>query len=387
MHALVLDGHLKHSLATTRALGRLGTRVTTASENSLGLTRWSRYSSTHLVCPSAKTDQAAFIAWLLAWGSQQIEPATLYAFSDASFLPIARNREQLSQYFILKLPSENNVEVAFDKARTYALARELEIPTIPEPGVDEVTDWPVVVKPQHSVAWHQGRGVSGTAEFVFTEAELKGLVNTIRTETNETPVIQTFIRGNEHAVLLVANEGEVLQTFVHKRIRSLSPRGGASVVKETSRDEELNARMIEVATQLMQALTWTGPAMVEFKVNERNGEALLMEINGRWFGSLPLAELAGARLVERNERLMREQGQPTVVVPRYIRTQHWLGDCMHLLRVWFAKDPVRSLLYPSRLRAGIQFDYSTLFDRGDIWSWQDPLPFFGEFVSTIQRKL
>ena len=387
MKALVLDGHLKHSLATVRALGQLGVRVTTASENSLGLTRFSRYSQAHLVSPSPKTDQAAFIAWLLEWGQAQTEPVTIYAFADASFLPIARHREQLAQYFILQLPTSENIEIAFDKASTYALARELGIPTIPEPTVEDVTEWPVVVKPQHSVAWHRGTGVFGTAEFAFTSAELKQLMTDITAATGEVPVLQTFIQGAEHGVLLVAEEGQVLQTFVHKRIRSLSPRGGASVVKETSRDTVLNQVMISRASALMEKLRWTGPAMVEFKVDERNGEVLLMEINGRWVGSLPLAEQAGARLVERNEWLLRDKAQPPVVEPRLIRTQHWLGDFIHLCRVFFAKDSLRSLLYPSRLQAGLAFDCSTLFDRGDIWSWRDPLPFIGEFISTFQRKL
>ena len=387
MKALVLDGHLKHSLATVRALGHLGVHVTTASENSLGLTRFSRYSCKHVVYPSPKTDQTAFVAWLLEWGQAQTEPVTIYAFADASFLPIARNRAQLAPYFILRLPASEHVETAFDKASTYTLARELGIPTIPEPTVEEVAEWPVVVKPQHSVAWHQGTGVFGTAEFAFTSAELEQLVTDITAATGEAPVIQTFIQGSEHGVLLVAEQGQVLQTFVHKRIRSLSPRGGASVVKETSRDTALNQLMIDRASALMEKLAWTGPAMIEFKVNDTNGEVLLMEINGRWVGSLPLAEQAGVRLVERNEWLQRESVQPPVVEPRLIRTQHWLGDFIHLCRVWFARDPLRPLLYPSRLRAGLAFDYSTLFDRGDIWSWRDPLPFVGEWFSTIQRKL
>ena len=44
----------------------------------------------------------------------------------------------------------------------------------------------------------------------------------------------------------------------------------------------------------MRALRYTGVAMVEFKVNAKTGEFVLIEINGRFWGSLPLAVAAGA---------------------------------------------------------------------------------------------
>jgi len=44
----------------------------------------------------------------------------------------------------------------------------------------------------------------------------------------------------------------------------------------------------------MKALNYTGVAMVEFKVNYKTGDWVLIEINGRFWGSLPLAVAAGA---------------------------------------------------------------------------------------------
>ncbi len=43
------------------------------------------------------------------------------------------------------------------------------------------------------------------------------------------------------------------------------------------------------------ALDWTGVAMVEFKLDARDGVAKLMEINGRFWGSLQLADRRGRR--------------------------------------------------------------------------------------------
>lgn len=43
----------------------------------------------------------------------------------------------------------------------------------------------------------------------------------------------------------------------------------------------------------MKELNWSGVAMVEFKVNKENNKVVLMEINGRFWGSLPLAVNSG----------------------------------------------------------------------------------------------
>src|SRR5436309_4883105 len=44
----------------------------------------------------------------------------------------------------------------------------------------------------------------------------------------------------------------------------------------------------------MAALRYTGVAMVEFKIDLPTGRWILVEINGRFWGSLPLAIAAGA---------------------------------------------------------------------------------------------
>jgi predicted ATP-grasp superfamily ATP-dependent carboligase len=47
--------------------------------------------------------------------------------------------------------------------------------------------------------------------------------------------------------------------------------------------------MEELGTRLLRALDWRGVAMVEFKRDRRTGEYKLLEVNPRFWGSLPLA--------------------------------------------------------------------------------------------------
>jgi predicted ATP-grasp superfamily ATP-dependent carboligase len=65
--------------------------------------------------------------------------------------------------------------------------------------------------------------------------------------------------------------------------------GGPGIYNETTN----NPAVREQAVELLRHLGWHGPAMVEFKVDSRDGTPRLMEINGRYWGTLDLAIRAG----------------------------------------------------------------------------------------------
>src|SRR5262249_33339339 len=52
-------------------------------------------------------------------------------------------------------------------------------------------------------------------------------------------------------------------------------------------------RLKELGLRLLSALQWHGVAMVEFKQNRSTGEFVLMEVNGKFWGSLELGLSAG----------------------------------------------------------------------------------------------
>ena len=82
--------------------------------------------------------------------------------------------------------------------------------------------------------------------------------------------------------------GEPRLAFQHRRLREVPPSGGPSSYREAV---SLDPLLLEHATLLLRELGWTGLAMVEFKCGVRG--ARLMEINGRIWGSLPLAVASG----------------------------------------------------------------------------------------------
>ena len=85
---------------------------------------------------------------------------------------------------------------------------------------------------------------------------------------------------------MLAQEGRVVASFCHRRLREYPVSGGPSAACESVRDE----RLTRYASAVIRELGWTGVAMVEFK---KDDDYRLLEVNPRFWGSLPLATLAG----------------------------------------------------------------------------------------------
>ena len=78
--------------------------------------------------------------------------------------------------------------------------------------------------------------------------------------------------------------------FQHERLHE-PPEGGGGTYRKSV---PLSPELLKATRRLMKELRYTGVAMAEFKVNPRTGGWVLIEINGRFWGSLPLTIAAGA---------------------------------------------------------------------------------------------
>jgi predicted ATP-grasp superfamily ATP-dependent carboligase len=101
-------------------------------------------------------------------------------------------------------------------------------------------------------------------------------------------MLQEYVAGDGYGVELLTDRGRPLAAFQHRRLHEVPITGGASSLRESVR---LDPVLYRYATKLLEELRWTGLAMVEFRVGPRG--VALMEINGRVWGSLPLAVKSG----------------------------------------------------------------------------------------------
>ncbi len=396
MSAIILDGQLKSSLSAVRSLGTAGISVSVGAERETGMALHSRYANARFTYPSPYTDQDAFIQRVIDEAIRMGDKPVVFAFSDATYLSLYAKREKLAEYMTLVFPDSKSVEIAFDKAATYSLARVSGIPTIPTymPVSNEEViqlglnlEYPAVVKTRHSVTWKDGIGIFGSASFVEDGKKLVEKFFDCKEQLGETPLVQKFIHGEEYGVEMLAKEGKIYALVTHHRMRSLSPTGGASVLKETMRAGDLKNVLETYAQKLVEKLSWSGPIMVEFKVDSDSREPYLMEINGRFWGSLPLSIISGVDMPLLFYNVARGETVPATVVTgdEGIITNHFLGDVRHLLRVLFARDPMRKLLYPKRLTALRNFCVLPLGTKPDVWSLPDPKPSIMEVVDIFNK--
>jgi predicted ATP-grasp superfamily ATP-dependent carboligase len=101
-------------------------------------------------------------------------------------------------------------------------------------------------------------------------------------------LLQRYVTGDGHGVELLMAAGRPLAAFQHHRLREVPITGGASSFRESV---ALDPALLDASVRLLGELSWTGLAMVEFRVGP-DGPSL-MEVNGRIWGSLPLAVKAG----------------------------------------------------------------------------------------------
>ncbi len=99
---------------------------------------------------------------------------------------------------------------------------------------------------------------------------------------------------------MLAEHGEVLVAFQHQRVHQ-PPRGGASSYRKST---ALRSDLLQAASQLIESLDFTGVIMVEFLVDPRSDDWRFVEMNGRFWGSLPLAVAAGVDFPDDLYRLL-----------------------------------------------------------------------------------
>ena len=185
------------------------------------------------------------------------------------------------------------------------------------------------------------------------------------------PLVQEYIPdggGTFGFSALFDESSNIKAAFVHKKLRMYPVQGGPS----TLREGVIHPHIMELGLSLLKALNWVGIAMVEFKVDPRDGIPKLMEINPRFWGSLQLAIFSGVDFPYLILKMAKgEQFEPVLQYP-IGRRSRWLlfGDILH-----FVDNPRRFRLHPSFFRF---FDQETC---DDMISKDDPLPVLGAMAT------
>ena len=334
---LVTDGNERAALAVTRSLGQQGVRVVVGAETAKSLAGASRYCARTWQYPSPLSDPSRFVSSLVD-AVDLLGITAIMAVTDSATQVLAEKRGEFHSSITEGIPSSESYDLVSNKYRLMSLAHELEIPFpktvfVPDGNIvalrDQVRAYPVVVKPGRSLLKVDEKWSKTSVHFVSNAEELTDLYR--RTPYLRSPsLVQQRIEGEGQGVFGLFDHGRPCALFAHRRIREKPPAGDVSVFRESI---ELPKPMTDYAVRLLERVKWHGVAMVEFKVDRQSNVPMLMEINGRFWGSLQLAIDAGLNLPYLLYQAMN--GMP-VAVPNnayHIGTKsRWLlGDLDHLL--------------------------------------------------------
>lgn len=373
---LVLEGSLNSSLAVVRSLGRMGAHVTVGDHHRISPALFSRYAKRRIRYPNPEEDKGAFLNFLeIHLRNEKYD--LVFPMSDFTVVPIAQRLEKLSPYAKFAIAPLDQLLVAHDKAETIRVANSCGVgcpmTIIPESldhleQISNTIAYPVVVKPRSKVSWVGDRPFVykvTNQNFVSSKEKLISLYQEIH-RTSPFPLIQEVIEGEGFGFFALMAKGIPKAIFGHRRLREYPLSGGTSSYRESYLDQELE----EQGRKILEVLQWDGVAMVEFKRDKKDGSYKLMEINGRWWGSLPLAVAAGVDF-PRLYSLYLLNGEIESVPTHFPKG---LG-CRALLP-WDLLWLMASLSRPGRGRALAEF-FKPNGLHFDILSISDPLPTIG----------
>jgi predicted ATP-grasp superfamily ATP-dependent carboligase len=334
---LVTDAGRGSAISFIRSLGARGWRVTAADFRRESAGFRSRYTTDRLVYPLPTREPDAVVEAIrravVRDGIDLVIPVT-----DEVGLPLGDARSAFDGLTTLALPDPDSLAMTHDKHATIALAERLGVPVpatrlVAAGGAssDDVAleaaaelGYPVVVKP---IASRELRldGTIGTYNVAYAgdPDELRRRVGALG---GGHVLLQRWLPGTGLGVELLMDHGRPLAAFQHRRLREVPPTGGASSLRESV---DLDPDLYDHAVRMLGAVGWTGLAMVEFRRGP-DGVGNLMEINGRVWGSLPLAVRAGMDFPGRWADLLLD-GPPPADVP--VATEYQRGVRARNLRL------------------------------------------------------
>jgi predicted ATP-grasp superfamily ATP-dependent carboligase len=350
---LVLDGHSAAALAFTRSLGQAKHWVAVGSNRGIHApAEFSRYCRLSVRYPVPFDDASIFVEAILEIARKNaidlIVPVT-----DWTIVPLSKYRDQFRGVSRLALGPHSAIELAADKFKTVTVARELQIRvpgTVLVHSVDELDaeaanfDFPVVVKDRYSLRWEGNRAIPGSVSYAYSPDDLKQKVQQRLKMTGDV-LVQEFVPGEGIGFSCLAVEREICLPFMWLRLREIDPRGSGSSAR---RSIPINSEVREASEALVARVGLQGICMVEFK-RPRNGDSpVLMEINGRPWGSLQLPIFAGIDYpVHLVDWLLNGRLPPSEIQYRQaITCRRLVSELTHLEHVFRGTPPGWPLPYP-----------------------------------------
>ncbi len=383
----VTDGNERPALAIVRALGRRGLRVVVGESERVSLASTSRYCAGRVTYPSPNRDRAGFERFLVDFVSRGGIDVVL-PVADVTTHAVCTHQDAIHEYAATAVPPLAAFNAGSDKAALVAQAQKCGVP-VPRthviqnarelPAVLFDLEYPVVVKPSRSRVPAAGGWLNATVRYADSSEELLDLYERTPYLRSFPSLLQQRIVGPGVGIFLLFDRGRLVAEFGHRRLREKPPAGGVSVLREST---TVDGTLRDYALRVFGPIGWHGVVMMEFKQDSRTGTPFLMEINGRFWGSLQLAIDAGVDFPHLVCQLALGQAPETLPLYRAGVKSRWLlGDVDQLCLRLFKSDRALCLPRPAPSRWRSVVDFMKFRQRDmhyEIARVDDPRPFLYE---------
>lgn len=288
---LVLDANQRAALAVIRSLGKRGLTVIAADPLTRSIGAASRYASQSIQYPNPANSVDAFV-YRITTIIDRIGVDAIVPVTDVTMMALVGNAHRLKTSRLVA-PTARSYETLTDKVRLLELAARLgirtpktRIATNSQTAFEAAVDlgFPVVLKPGRSRYLKGDKIVSTNVEIIDNPQHLRLVLDRITWLDDIPCLVQEFIPGCGAGISALVSPSNSTTWFAHRRIREKPPGGGVSVLSESV---PIDPVLQSIGEKLLQAAQWVGVAMVEFRIGD-NRLPYLMEINGRFWGSLQL---------------------------------------------------------------------------------------------------
>ncbi|WP_049921841.1 carboxylate--amine ligase [Halopiger djelfimassiliensis] len=403
------------TVACLRSLGRRGIRTIVVSSEETTPAFRSRYCDESVLVPSPHDD---LVAYKEALRSLAMRPdvCTIVPVREPDVYVLSRYRDEFREHVATPWPQFDTLARVQDRVRLFEAAESAGV-SVPETTLftalpDADREW--IVKPRYSIlgdayldrytpetcvappstrylefesalasapAVGSGTGAAPSAESDGgTVSTTTDLTERLRSEMHHVPVVQQYIpTTDEYGFFALYDRGEPVATFQHRQRRGWSYAGGPSAYRESTRIPALE----NAGRALLDHLDWHGLAMVEFLRDESTGEFKLMEVNPRFWSSLPFTVQTGADfpyyywLLASGQRSRIDHDYRSDIGGHLLR-----GELLYLHSVLVDDVP---LVEKPDVTDALADVVRSLVDqpRFDYLSRDDPLPFVRDLVNTI----
>jgi D-aspartate ligase len=287
--AVVLGGDYQ-GLGIVRSLGRHGI-PTCIVDDEHSVARFSRYTTEFVKLPSLR-DGNATVDTLLELGEQlNLQGWVLYPTRDEHVAAFSRRRSDLSEVFRVPTPDWKRIQWAWDKRNTYRLAKDLGIPTprtVTFDSIDQLSQLdaenpPFAIKP--AIKENFVYATKAKAWCATSHAELRFLFQKASELINPSEaMIQEVIPGGgtqQYSYCAFFANGEAIGKMVARRRRQHPLQfGRASTYVET-----IDAPVVEeLSERFLRAIDYYGLVELEYKLDPRDGQYKLLDVNARTWG-------------------------------------------------------------------------------------------------------